>query len=201
MRYPVDRTTRRVAGVVCVCAVLYAAQAAVAGGGKEFYPGDLGQAIAAILIFGLLLFVLGKWAWGPIVRQLQDREQDVIATIESAKRREEEAQGLAEEYKGRMENAEAEGEKIIARSRRDSEVEGEKIIDAARLEADESVQQGLADIQQAKRQAIREMRDATAQLAADIAGRVIEDSLTPQMHNELMDASIKAIGRRAAEDS
>ena len=201
MRYPVDRTTRWFAGAFCVCAVLYAAEAAVAGAGKDFYPGDLGQAIAAILIFGLLLLVLGKWAWGPIVRQLQDREQDIITTIESAKRREEEARSLAEEYKGRIENAEAEGEKIIARSRRDSEIEGEKIIDAARREADDSVQDGLAEIQRARRQAIREMRDATAQLAADIAGRVIEDSLTPQVHDELVDASIRAIGQRTAEDS
>jgi len=200
LRYPVDRTTRWVA-VLCVCVVLCATRAAVASGGKKFYPGDLGQAIAAILIFGLLLFVLGKWAWGPIVRQLQDREQDVIATIESTQRQQREARELLDEYKGKIENADTEATEILERSVENAGVEGEKIIEAARHAARESVKRGLAEIKQAKRQAIREMRDATAQLATEIAGAIIDESLTPQVHNHLVDASIKAIGERAAEES
>ena len=201
MPYPVDRTTRWTATALCVCVVLCATQAALAGGGKKFYPGDLGQAIAAILIFGLLLFVLGKWAWGPVVRQLQDREQDVIATIESTHRHQQEAEELLEQYKGKIENADTEAEEILARSVENAGAEGEKIIEAARHEARESVKRGLAEIKQAKRQAIREMRDATAQLATEIAGCIIDDALTPQVHNHLVDASIKAIGERAAEES
>jgi F-type H+-transporting ATPase subunit b len=201
LRYPSGRTTRWVAGVLCVCVVLCASRAALASGGKKFYPGDLGQAIAAILIFGLLLFVLRKWAWGPIVRQLQDREQDIISTIESTQRQQQEAQELLDEYKGKIENADVEAEEILERSLENAGVEGEKLIEAARQEARESVKRGLAEIKQAKRQAIREMRDATAELAAEIAGAIIDDSLTPQVHNHLVDASIKAIGERAAEES
>ena len=201
MQYPVDRTTRWGAGAICVCVVLFGAEAAWAGGGKKFYPGDLGQAIAAILIFGLLLFVLGKWAWGPIVRQLQDREQDIIETIESTQRQQREAQDLLDQYKGKIENADTEAAEILERSLQNAGVEGEKIIEAARQEARESVKRGLAEIKQAKRQAIREMRDATAELATEIAGCIIDDSLTPQVHNHLVDASIRAIGERAAEES
>ena len=200
MRYPADRTTRWGAGAICVCVVLYAAETALASG-KEFYPGDLGQAIAAIAIFGLLLFVLGKWAWGPIVRQLQDREQDIIATIESTRRHQSEAEELIEDYKAKIENAGSEAEEILALAVKNAGGESEKIIDAARREARESVKRGLAEIKKAKTQAIREMRDATAQLATDIAGCIIDESLTPQVHDHLVDASIKAIGERAAEDS
>ncbi|MBL7219084.1 MAG: F0F1 ATP synthase subunit B [Phycisphaerae bacterium] len=201
MRYPVDRTTRWVATVLCVCVVLCATRAVWAGGGKEFYPGDLGQAIAAILIFGVLLFVLGKWAWGPIVRQLQDREQDIISTIENTQRQQREARELLEQYQGKIENADTEAEEILARSVENAGVESEKIIEAARQEARESVKRGLVEIKHAKRQAIRDMRDATAELATEIAGCIIDDSLTPQVHNHLVDASIKAIGQRAAEES
>ncbi len=59
----------------------------------------------------------------------------------------------------------------------------------------------LADIKQAKRQAIRDMRDATAELATEIAGTIIDESLTPQVHANLVDSSIKAIGQRVAEES
>jgi F0F1-type ATP synthase membrane subunit b/b' len=45
------------------------------------------------------------------------------------------------------------------------------------------------------------MRDVTAELAAEIASSIIDESLTPQVHDHLVDASIKAIGQRAAEES
>jgi F-type H+-transporting ATPase subunit b len=181
--------------------VLFASEAARASGGKEFYPGDLGQAIAAILIFGILLFVLGKWAWGPIVRQLQDREQDILETIETTQRHQKEAKELVEQYEGKIESADTEAAEILERSLERAGLEGEKIIEAARQEARESIKRGLAELKQAKRQAIRDMRDATAQLATDIAGCIIDESLTPQVHDHLVDASIKAIGERASEDS
>jgi F-type H+-transporting ATPase subunit b len=197
----VDRTTRWGAGAICACVILFAVEAAHAAGGKPFYPGDLGQAIAAVLIFGLLLFVLGKWAWGPIVRQLQDREQDIVETIESTQRFESEAKSLLEEYKSKIENADAEVEEILARAARDAVAESEKIVETARNEARESVRKGVKDIKKAKAHAIRDMRDATAQLAAEIAGCIIDESLTPEVREHLVDASIKAIGERVAEDS
>jgi len=180
--------------------VLCAAGDALANGG-DFYVGDLGQAIAAILIFAILLFVLGKWAWGPVARQLQVREQDVADTIKNAHRREKEARDLADHYKTRMDNAESEAQEIIAGSRKQAQDAREEMIELARIEAQKSVKQAHVEIEQAKGQAIREMRGATAQMAADIAGRIIKTSLTPEMQQELVDSSIKEIGRKAAEES
>ena len=200
MQHQVDRTIRRVAIAVCAFVIMLTSEAALASGG-DFYPGDLGQAIAAVAIFGLLLFVLGKWAWGPIVRQLQDREQGIIETIESTQRHQQEADDLLAQYKGKIDSAETEAAEILDRSVKSAGVEGEKLIEAARQEAREVLKRGLADIKQAKRQAIRDMRDATAELATEIAGTIIDESLTPQVHNHLVDASIKAIGQRVAEES
>lgn len=200
MRYQIDRTTRRVATAFCALTLLLFCDAAWASGG-DFYPGDLGQAIAAVAIFGLLLFILGKWAWGPIVRQLQDREQAIIDTIESTQKHESEAKDLLTQYTVKIDRAQSEAEDILARSVENAATEGEKIIDAARQEAREALKRGVAEIKQAKRQAIRDMRDATAELATEIAGTIIDESLTPQVHANLVDSSIKAIGQRVAEES
>jgi F-type H+-transporting ATPase subunit b len=169
--------------------------------GKEFYPGDLGQALAAIAIFGVLLFVLGKWAWKPIVRQLQDREHAIMETIENTQKHQLEAKELVGRYERKIENAETEAAEILERSVANAGLEGEKILEEARREAREALKRGLADIKQAKRQAIRDMREATAELATEIAGSIIDESLTPQVHDHLVDASIKAIGQRVAEES
>jgi F-type H+-transporting ATPase subunit b len=124
-----------------------------------------------------------------------------METIENTQKHQEEAKDLVEQYKGKIDNAEAEAAEIMERSLEKAGAEGDKIIDEARREARESIKRGLADIKQAKRQAIRDMRDATAELAAEIAGSIIDDSLTPQVHDHLIDASIKAIGQRVAEES
>jgi len=200
LQHQTDRTIRRVACAVFASAVLLIPRAAHASGG-DFYPGDLGQALAAIAIFGVLLFVLGKWAWGPIVRQLQDREHAIIETIENTQKHKTEAQDLVQQYKRKIENAEAEADEIMERALEKAGEERDKIIEEARREARESVKRGLSDIKHAKRQAIRDMREATAELAAEIAGTIIDDSLTPQVHDHLVDASIKAIGERVSEES
>ena len=200
MQHQTDRTIRRVACAVLTSAVLLLPQTAHASG-SDFYPGDLGQAIAAIAIFGVLLFVLGKWAWGPIVRQLQDREHAIIETIENTQKHQAEAKELVEQYERKIENAETEAAEIFERALEKASVERDKIIEEARREARESVKRGLVDIKQAKRQAIKDMRDATAELAAEIAGTIIDDSLTPEVHNNLVDASIEAIGQRVSEES
>ena len=200
MQHQVDRTIRRVACAVGACVVLLGAELAHASG-KEFYPGDLGQALAAIAIFGVLLFVLGKWAWKPIVRQLQDREHAIMETIENTQKHQLEAKELVGRYERKIENAETEAAEILERSVANAGLEGEKILEEARREAREALKRGLADIKQAKRQAIRDMREATAELATEIAGSIIDESLTPQVHDHLVDASIKAIGQRVAEES
>ena len=61
--------------------LLIAGIAQAAGEDGQFNPGDLGQAIIAIAIFLLLLLVLGKFAWGPIIAQLRSREDRIGQSI------------------------------------------------------------------------------------------------------------------------
>ena len=161
--------------------------------------GDIGQAIAAILIFAILLFVLGKWAWKPIVKELRRREQDIAEALNRAQEREEEAQGLLTHYKARLDHAENEARDLLTKSRKEAAEFHDQIIASARSEAAQSAEKVRKELEQAKVQAIGELQTTTAQMAANIAGAVIRKELSDSDQQRLLDASLAEIKKQASE--
>jgi F-type H+-transporting ATPase subunit b len=162
-------------------------------------PGNLGQAVAAIVIFVLLLVILGKWAWKPIIGQLQQREEAIAATIERAEKREIDAQTLISDYEARMEQVQIEAGELLEKTRKESARTRDEMIEQARREAAESVKSAQESIDQARREAMRDLYDETARLAADIAGQVIQKGLTEDEHRRLVKESLETIGEQAGE--
>ncbi|MFP4139815.1 MAG: F0F1 ATP synthase subunit B [Planctomycetota bacterium] len=174
---------------------------AQAAGDSGVNPGNLGQAIATIIIFLLLLVVLGKWAWKPIVAQLQQREQAIAASIERAEKREIDAQTLISDYEARMEQVQIEARELLEKTRKESARTRDEMIETARQEAAESVKSAQESIDQARREAMRDLYDETARLAADIAGQVIQKGLSEEEHQRLVQESLQQIGQQAGDDS
>jgi len=167
---------------------------------KGYYPGDLGQALAVIVVFVLLLLILRKWAWKPIVTQLRRREQDILESLEAAQRREREASQLLDHYKARLERAEAEAQQLLDNTRQEAEKIRAITLDSARAEAERSAERARADLERAKQHALRELRDATAEMASEIAGKVIRRELSPEDKKRLLEQSLEEIKKRASQE-
>lgn len=184
-------------------AVLFCASGAAwgAGGAGKVYYGDIGQAIATLLIFGLLLLILGRYAWKPIVAQLRQREEDVAKTIERAQDQQREAGELLEHYRARLDQAETEAKEVVASSRREAAEAREELLASARDQARKSVQAAKEEIHRARDEVVRELRETTAELAADIAAEVLGKALRPEDHRRLVDQSLEEIRTRAGEES
>ncbi len=191
------RTGLQTLTALCLLALPACAQAAENG----VNPGNLGQAIATIVIFLLLLVVLGKWAWKPIIEQLQQREQAIAASIERAEKREIDAQTLISDYEARMEQVQIEARELLDRTRKESARTRDEMIEAARQQAVESVKSAEESIDLARREAMRDLYDETARLAADIAGQVIQKGLSEEEHQRLVQESLQQIGQQAGDDS
>src|SRR6476661_4907415 len=90
---------------------------AEAAGGHETSPnlfsGDLGNAIWTLVIFFLLLAVLGKFAWKPLLTALQNREKFIRESLETAKRDREAAEARLKEYEARLAKAHDEANTIV----------------------------------------------------------------------------------------
>ena len=186
-----------VASSVLALAASAAPACASEGSPASGIVGDLGQFLATMLVFVALLMILGRWAWKPLVAQLRAREQGIADTIAKAQQREKEAHELMEQYRQRLEQAQAEAKEMMAQSRKDASSDREQLLAAAREEAHKTVAQATQEIDQAKHDALRDLYEKTSHLAADIAGRLIRRKLTPQDHAQLVSQSLDEIRSQA----
>lgn len=160
------------------------------GGANNPFAGDFGNALWTLVIFGLVLFVLGKFAWGPILNTLQARETFIRESLETAKRDREEAEARLREYEERLAQARAEATAIVDEGRRDATAVKHRIEEDARAEADKMIERAKREIQIATETATKELYQLSARLATDMAGKVIGRELTPQDHERLIAESL-----------
>ena len=200
MRYRRSRIETWRGPAMSAGAVFFLAASAVAAesGGIEQYAGTIGQSVAAILVFLVLLVVLGRWAWKPLIRQLQLREKQIADTIAGAEKREKEAMELLEQYRQRLAKAETDAQKVLEESRKQAVAAREQILEHARLEARESTAKAVEEIDSAKRDALGELYDLTAELATDVAARIIKRNLRPEDQRRLVEESLQDLRSRVA---
>jgi F-type H+-transporting ATPase subunit b len=149
-----------------------------------------------VVIFGLVLFVLGKFAWGPLLSTLQEREGFIRDSLAAAKADREEAEARLAEYIRKLEEARAEATEIVDEGRRDAEAVKAKVEAEARDEAKKMIERAKREIDVAKKTAIRELYETSASLATEVAARVIRREVKAADHERLIAEAIEDLGQR-----
>jgi len=163
------------------------------GGSPNLFAGDLGNVFWTVLIFALVLAVLGKFAWGPILNTLQQRESFIHEALAKAKHDRDAAEARLREYEERLATARAEATAIVEEGRRDADAVRHRIEAAAKTEADKMIERARHEIQLATETATRELYQLSAKLATDMASRVIGRELSAQDHERLIAEAIDGI--------
>jgi len=171
------------------------ALAAEAEGGEapSLFAGDLGNSVWTLVIFLIVLAVLGKFAWGPLLNSLQSRENFIRQALESAKHDREAAEARLKEYEQRLAASRAEATAIVEEGRRDAEVVKRRIEAAAKEEADKTIERAKREIQIATDTATKELYTLSAKLATQLAAQVIGRELSPEDHQRLISQAIAGI--------
>ncbi|HEV8578266.1 MAG TPA: F0F1 ATP synthase subunit B [Thermoanaerobaculia bacterium] len=159
----------------------------------SLFAGDLGNSFWTALIFFVVLVVLGKFAWGPILNTLQTRENFIREALEKAKREREEAEARLREYEERLAGARAEASAIVDEGRRDAEVVKRRIEEEAKRQADLTIERAKREIQIATDTATKELYQLSARLATQMAARVIGRELSAQDHERLIAEGIDGL--------
>lgn len=144
------------------------------------------MALCTLAVFFLLLGLLAKVAWGPILTGLHRREQSIIARIEEAKRSADEAAAQLAEYRAKLASATQETQELLSQARRDGEASADAIRRAAQDAAARERDRAIADIQAAKNVAVSEIGRLAADLAVKLAGRIVRRELSPQDHTAMI---------------
>jgi F-type H+-transporting ATPase subunit b len=170
-----------------------------AAGANNPFAGDIGNALWTVVVFVLVLVVLGKFAWGPILKGLQARESYILESLEKAKRQHVEAETRLREYEEKLAQARTEATAIVDEGRRDAEVLKNRILQEARHEAEQERERTKREIRIATDTATKELYALSARLATDMAGRIIRKELTPQDHERLIAESIQELSSAAPQ--
>lgn len=181
--------------VLLTAPVAFAAE----GHGEEpsLFAGTLYQSIAAILVFLILLTVLKKYAWGPIIQGLSDREAKIRADLEQAENAHKQAAGTLEEYRKQLQGAHEEARKIIEQSRNDAQRIAAQIKEQTQTEINAMRVRAQTEIRQAKEQALSEIYTQTADLATDVASRILRKEISAADQRRLVEDSLAAASARS----
>ena len=171
---------------------------------SQLLKPDYVVAGATIAVFVLLLVVLKKTAWKPILAGLKARADAIRASVEGAERAAAEAKALLADHRKKVDAAADEARSIVEEGRKDAEALRSRIHADAAQEASKERDRAVRDIELAKDAALKELHERVAVLATDVAGRILQAKLDPAQHRRLVDeavASYESERRRKAPGS
>jgi F-type H+-transporting ATPase subunit b len=146
--------------------------------------GDLG--VYTFAVFLLLLAILSKAAWPSISTALAEREKRIEGAIADAAAKHEEAKRLLAEHEAKLAGAAAEVKAMLDEARRDAEVTKAEIVAEARAAAKAEHDRAKRDIDVALDSATKHMAETSANLAIELAGKVIRETINPAKAQELV---------------
>lgn len=161
----------------------------------RFEPGLMAWTVVTFLV---LLAVLRKIAWKPLLDALDSREKRIDDALHKAEKAQKEAEEAIAENRKRSEEAMRQAEQLIEQARKDAEQTRQKMIEEARAESRRVVEQDMRRLEAEQRAAMQEMRSIAADLAIRAAGRLIQSSLTEQQQREIVDQFLKEVHQEAA---
>ena len=170
--------------------LLLPTMAAAAEGESNLFAGDIGNAIWTLAVFLLVILVLGRFAWGPLLSTLQEREKFIRDSLEQAKADREAAESRLKEYEEKLHEARAEATEIVKEGRRDAEVVHHRIEKHAKAEAEKIVARARKEIEIAKQTAVKDIYSLAASLATNAASKIVRQELDPSGHERLIAESI-----------
>lgn len=147
---------------------------------------NTGYLLSQIVNFLLLLFILQRFAYKPVLRMLNERRERIKTAMEEAEEARRKAAQAEEEYQRRIEEARKEAEAIISRAEEQATQLRGEILAQAQEEARALRQKAEAEIELLRRQALAGVQEQIADLAILAASKVIGQSLDEKGHRRLI---------------
>ena len=177
---------------------LLAQEGAAAGGNTNLLDPHYGLMVWTLVIFVILLFVLSKFAFGPLTEAVAAREKALEDAIQGAKRDRESASKLLAEQQAAIEAARAEAQRYIAEGRAAGDKLREDMLKQTHLQQQELLERARRDIEGEKTRAILELRREAVDLAIAGASKVIEQNLDEAGNRRLVESFLAGIGTDGA---
>ena len=141
---------------------------------------NLGEWIPMILAVGVLLWVLSKMVWPPIMKVLDEREEKIEGSIRTAEESKLEAEELLAQYQEKLEEGRVEAAAIVEEGRQSADEVQRDIIERAENEAAGILERAEIDAAEKEKAAASALQEKTASLAISIASKVLGEKLSEE---------------------
>ena len=154
---------------------------------------DPGLFIWTILTFLVLVGLLAKFAWRPLLQALDARQQTIARSLDEAQRARQELERIQRESVQMMAQARTEAESVIARSRADAEALREELKQKARSEAASIVKNAEKQIQLETARAVQQIRTEAVDLSVAIASKILRRQVSKEDNQALIEETLKQV--------
>jgi F-type H+-transporting ATPase subunit b len=162
------------------------------GGLLEVNPGLM---IWTVITFIVLLFILKRVAWKPILAALDKRENDIKESLAQAEKAKDEAKMILEENQANLAKAEEESKKIIEQSRAYAASLKEELMRESKEQAKKIVDDASSEIQRNKDAAFEELKGQIAEIVVNAAEKIIRESLDAQKSKTVIDKYLNDVAK------
>ncbi|MBI5401941.1 MAG: F0F1 ATP synthase subunit B [Ignavibacteriae bacterium] len=152
-----------------------------------------GLIIWTIIIFVLLLILLKKIAWGPLIKALHSREDSIKTSIENAEKQNKDAQELLEQNKKALSEANMAAQKVINEGREMAVKLRDDIVNKANEESRKIVDQAKQEIEQQKITALQQIKEEISDLAIKAAEKILNETLDEKKQKKIVEDFINRI--------
>ena len=146
-----------------------------------------GLGIWTSVVFVLLVLVLGKFAWKPLLQSLKDREDKIRDSLEQAERARAEAAELIKQNERNMARAGEEYQRVVQEARAMGEKMKEEIVNKARTQAQQELHNAKEEIQRDVDAAKQQLRTEVADLAIKAAEKILDENLDAGKQKKIID--------------
>lgn len=143
--------------------------------------------------FGILFWVLWKFAFPPILQTLDERERKIKESLEQADRHRAEAEQKMQEYEAKLKTASKEAEMVLAAAKERAQRIMEENEQRLRTETQRAKEDATREIEQERRRAIQDIRNQTTEMALLVAEKVVGRSLNDADHKRMADEALASV--------
>lgn len=170
------------------------------GGGVDIFAINPGLIVWTWIIFLILLFVLRKWAWGPMLGALEAREKRIQDALDDASRERVEASKQLNEQRKLLDESRDQAQQIIVDGRKAGERLKGDIVDEARKQAEQVVDNARQDIERERDHALETLRREAVDLSISAAGRILNKEVDSDENRRLVEDYLEGLAAESSGD-
>lgn len=155
---------------------------------------NLGDIIVTVLFFTILMVLLKKFAWGPLMGVMDQRAELIANEIEAAEKSRLESQKLLEEQRALLKEARESAQSIVENARKQGETQREELMTAARAEVNRMKESATLEIATEKEKAVAAVREEFVSLSILAASKVLGKEISEEDNRALIEETIVKAG-------